>query len=90
VPAHLEVEETADITNPELKIDPTRTPSRTPTERLLVTPTLGTPTPTEESKPPGTFLANIFSGDTLWIGIGLVAVSVFGVVLLLFTSSRLK
>jgi uncharacterized protein YkwD len=69
---------------------PTPQPSPTPTETPQITPTADepTPTPTPEKKP--SFIANIFSGDTLWVGIGLVAVSVLGIVLLLYTSSRLK
>jgi len=69
---------------------PTATPTRevTPTEKPAQAEV--TPTPTEEANNGGGFLANIFSGDTLWVGIGLVAVSVFGLALLLFTSSRLK
>jgi hypothetical protein len=69
-------------------VEPTLTP--TTTQRASVTPSAQTPTPTEEPAPRSNFLTNIFSGDTLWVGIGLVAVSVFGIVLLLFTSSRLK
>lgn len=68
---------------------PTPRPSPTATQRQA-TPTGTTPTPTETPERNGGFFANIFSGDTLWVGIGLVAVSVFGIALLLFTSSRLK
>lgn len=65
----------------------TRAPSATPTP----TPTLmRTSTPTPTPTPRVSILRNIFSGDTLWVGIGLVGVSVFGIALLLFTSSRLK
>jgi hypothetical protein len=46
--------------------------------------------PTENPNSNGNFFKNIFSGDTLWVGIGLIAVSVFGIVLLLFTSARLR
>jgi len=68
---------------PSSTLTPTKAPERTPTlaER--------TATPTETPKT-NNFLRNIFSGDTLWVGIGLVAVSVFGIVLLLFTSARLR
>ena len=65
---------------------PTLTP--TPTEKPAQTEAAVTPTPTEE--PRNNFLTNIFSGDTLWVGIGLVVVSLFGIGLLLFTSSRLR
>ncbi len=90
VPGNPEIAQVTTTSTLATEEEPTRTPSQTPTERLLPTPTRVMPTPTEESKPTGTFLANIFSGDTLWIGIGLIIVSVFGVALLLFTSSRLK
>jgi uncharacterized protein YkwD len=70
--------------------DFTPTPQPTPTETPQATLTAAEPTPTPTpEKEPG-FLATIFSGDTLWVGIGLVAVSVLGIALLLFTSSRLK
>lgn len=70
------------------EIEPSMTPM--PTARMTSTPPVQMPTPTEEPAPRSNFLTNIFSGDTLWVGIGLIAVSVFGIVLLLFTSSRLK
>jgi LysM repeat protein len=66
--------------------EPTLTPS--PTQRPAQTEAAITPTPTPE--PRNNFFTNIFSGDTLWIGIGLVVVSLFGIGLLLFTSSRLR
>lgn len=69
------------------------TPTPTPTREVTSTPAVAvdiTPTPTVEVDDGPGFLANVFSGDTLWVGIGLVAVSVFGLALLLFTSSRLK
>jgi len=66
--------------------EPTLTP--TPTRRPVQTEAAITPTPTPE--PRNNFFTNIFSGDTLWIGIGLVVVSLFGIGLLLFTSSRLR
>jgi LysM repeat protein len=69
---------------------PTATPTREVTPTVESTEVEATPTPTEEANGGGNFLANIFSGDTLWVGIGLVAVSVFGLALLLFTSARLK
>jgi len=83
-------EQTPVVTEPPPTPEPTRTalPSSTPTERQ-VTPAQ-TPAPTEKPNRMGTFFTNIFSGDTLWVGIGLVAVSVFGIVLLFFTSARLK
>ncbi|MCB2213871.1 LysM peptidoglycan-binding domain-containing protein [bacterium] len=68
-------------------VTPTITP--TATERGPQVTITVTPDP-EEAEPSNNFLTNIFSGDTLWVGIGLVAVSVFGIVLLLFTSARLR
>ncbi len=88
-PATIEIRETPEVTETlELTQEPTRTQS--PTETLPSTPTTPAATPTATPKDSSGFLANIFSGETLWLGIGLVAVSVFGVALLLFTSSRLK
>jgi LysM repeat protein len=86
VPASQEVQEPTET--PEIQT-PTNTPepTHTPTKTIEVTPT-PSPTPTPEKRP--NFLVNIFSGDTLWIGIGLVGVSVAGIILLLYTSSRLK
>lgn len=90
VPANLEIEEeTADLT-PTPTEEPTPTPTRTPTRTPVATQAAVSPTPTEAPNPAGNFLVNIFSGDTLGVGIGLVAVSLFGIVLLFFTSSRLK
>jgi len=77
---------TPGTTEEELEV----TPTSTPTEQVEATFTVITPTPSEEPQSQGNFLTNIFSGDTLWVGIGLVAVSVFGIALLLFTSSRLR
>ncbi len=88
VPASIEAEETADITDTPEAQPPTRTP--TPTEVVVSTPTEAVLTPTRNPNAPGSILANIFSGDTLWVGIGLIAVSVFGIILLLFTSARLR
>ncbi len=69
---------------------PTATPTHQATPAVAATHVEETPTPTEEARSRGNFLTNLFSGDTLWVGIGLVAVSVFGIALLLFTSARLK
>lgn len=77
--------ETPTPTPTEILVEPTMTP--TPTQRVTATE-VATPTPTPE--PRSNFLTNIFSGDTLWAGIGLVVVSLFGIGLLLFTSSRLR
>lgn len=78
--------ETPTPTPTEVLTEPTPTP--TPTKRVEATEVAATPTPTPE--PRTNFLTNIFSGDTLWVGIGLVVVSLFGIGLLLFTSSRLR
>ncbi len=94
VPANLEVEEVLaeDDTEatPTPTEEPTPTPTRTPTRTPLPQVDEAAPTPTEAPNPAGNVLANIFCGDTLWVGIGLVAVSLFGIALLFFTSSRLK
>ena len=80
--------ETVEATATPEAVTPTPTPS--PTKTPAATPDEITPTPVEEPNPRGNFLRNIFSGDTLWVGIGLVVVSIFGIALLLFTSSRLR
>jgi LysM repeat protein len=91
IPANLEVEEEEGETptpTPTEEPTPTPTATRTPWPRSdTATPM---PTPTEALNPRGNVLVNIFSGDTLWIGIGLVGVSLLGIALLLITSSRLK
>lgn len=89
VPANQEVEETPEDAAPEAET-PTSTPTPTLTATLKPIPTMQAATPTPRPEPQMGFLANIFSGDTLWVGIGLVAVSVFGIALLLFTSARLR
>jgi len=88
VPASIEAEETLDITDTPEAQTPSLAP--TPTEVVESTPTEAVLTPTRNPNAPGSILANIFSGDTLWVGIGLIAVSVFGIILLLFTSARLR
>jgi uncharacterized protein YkwD len=91
IPANVEIEEEVEETptpTPTEEPTPTPTATRTPWSRPeAATPT---PTPNEAINPRGNFLVNIFSGDTLWIGIGLVGVSLLGIVLLFITSSRLK
>ena len=71
---------------------PTKEPTSTPT--LTRTPfptrTVITATPIPEPNPSGQFFINLFNGDTLGIGIRLVVVSLLGLALLWFTSSRLK
>jgi len=68
---------------------PTATPK--PTQMNSPTPqTSVTMVATLETNTQGNFIKNIFSGDSLLIGIGLVVVSILGIVLLLYTSSRLK
>jgi LysM repeat protein len=91
IPANLEIEEEEGETptpSPTEEPTPTPTATRTPWARSDAATPL--PTPTEAPNPRGNFLVNIFSGDTLWIGIGLVGVSLLGIILLFITSSRLK
>ena len=94
VPAYLEVEEvtgtdTTEDVNPAFQT-PTLTPSPTTTRTAQPTSTRNASTPTVRPKQGSHFFANIFSGDTLYVGIGLVIVSVLGIALLFYTSSRLK
>jgi uncharacterized protein YkwD len=92
IPGDEEAQESTETTDTpktqEATVSPTSAPTRT--ERKSPTPTLITAVPTENPNSNGNFFKNIFSGDTLWVGIGLIAVSVFGIVLLLFTSARLR
>jgi uncharacterized protein YkwD len=92
IPGDEEAQESTETTDTpktqEATVSPTPAPTRT--ERKSPTPTLITAVPTENPNSNGNFFKNIFSGDTLWVGIGLIAVSVFGIVLLLFTSARLR
>ncbi len=81
---------TEDPTEPKETVEPTQKPSQTPTESVEPTPTRFDPTATEPSQRKASVLTNIFSGDTLWMGVGLVSLSVFGLGLLLYTSSRLQ
>ena len=77
------------LTNPEEA--PTATPR--PTQRVSPTATLLTTITVEatiEADSQGNFIKNIFSGDSLLVGIGLIVVSVLGIALLLYTSNRLK
>jgi len=70
--------------------EPTPKPSRTPTKVAgTVESPRATPTPTQPPQKTSAFLTDIFSGDTLWIGIGLVAISILGLGLMFFTSARL-
>ena len=90
VPAREVIEEEDQEDLPEPTPTLTRTPMPTATRTLQPTPQAPTPTPTQLPRLQANFLVNIFSGDSLGVGIGLVAVSVFGIGLLLFTTSRLK
>ena len=90
VPANLEIEEEGETPTPTPTEEPTPTPTATRTPWPRSDGATPMPTPTEAPNPRGNFLVNIFSGDTLWIGIGLVGVSLLGIALLLITSSRLK
>jgi uncharacterized protein YkwD len=89
--AEVEEADEADKSTPTEIPTPSATATQAPTRTLLPSePPVTIPTPTIAPDNGWNFLVNIFSGDTLWVGIGLVAVSVFGIVLLFFTSSRLK
>lgn len=92
VPANVADEDDleAEEFTPTPTAEPTPTATRTPTRTSQPTRAAVTPTPTEGPNLSGSVLVNIFSGDTLWVGIGLVGVSLFGIALLFFTSSRLK
>jgi hypothetical protein len=81
--------------NLEMLANPEEAPTATPrpTQRINSTATPQTRMTVEATAAidtQGNFIKNIFSGDSLLIGIGLVVVSVLGIVLLLYTSSRLK
>ena len=90
IPANQDILETPEGTGTPEGTTPTATLAPSATATLQPSPTTQPPSPTPTDRPQNNFMANIFSGDTLWVGIGLVAVSVFGIALLLFTSSRLK
>jgi uncharacterized protein YkwD/LysM repeat protein len=79
-----EIDEAATANTPSA----TPSPTTTPTPEPIFTDQAPSATPMPE--PQNSFLGNIFSGETLWVGIGLVAVSIIGIGLLLYTSSRLK
>ncbi len=81
----------ADMT--DMLPSPSPTPTSTPTEIVLSVSFDATPEPIDmplTEGNPQSVLVNIFSGDSLWVGIGLVSVSIFGIVLLFFTTARLK
>ncbi len=88
IPASIEVKETPETTGTpgEVTSTPTLAPSPTATRTFALSSTLMAEDITETPEPRTNFLMNIFSGDTLIVGIGLVAVSVLGIALLLFTS----
>jgi len=92
IPANITLDETPQTTGTPGEETPTATRTSSPTETRTPFPSPSViPTDIEEPPEPRTgFLRTIFSGNTLFVGIGLVAVSVFGIGLLLFTSSRLK
>jgi LysM repeat protein len=92
VPAEVEedeVEEEAGET-PTPTETPTLTPTLTPTRTPWRTQTTVTPTPTEAPSLAGGVLVDLLSGDTLWMGIGLVGVSLFGIALLFVTEKRVE
>lgn len=92
IPANIELDETPQTTGTPGEETPTatRTPSPTETRTPFPSPSVIAADVEETPEPRTGFLRTIFSGDTLFVGIGLVAVSVFGIGLLFFTSSRLK
>jgi len=92
VPVNEGAQETPETTGTPQVEEARPSSTLTPTETVKVTSTqpMMTATPIEKNNPVSRFLTNIFSGDTLWVGIGLVAVSVFGIVLLFFTTARLR
>lgn len=83
-----EVETTAEVAQASQRPTSTLAPTATRTPRPTSTPS--EITPTAETNESGNFITNIFSGDTLFVGIGLVVVSVLGIGLLFYTTSRLK
>lgn len=89
-PANQEAQETPEGTGTPEEAAPTATPAATVTPTQQPTMTQPAPSPSPTPEPQNNFAANLFSGETLWVGIGLAAVSVFGIALLLFTSSRLR
>jgi len=79
--------EASSTTEEETQPTATIRPSQTP--RATLTPVL-TPTATAtQVKGPG-LIERVFSGDARMLGIGLIAVCVLGLVLLIFTSSRIR
>ncbi|MDY6846937.1 MAG: CAP domain-containing protein [Chloroflexota bacterium] len=92
-PASIEVQETPETTGTPAELTTTPSLAPSPTAATMTSapsPTLLAENITETPEPRTNFIRNIFSGDTLLVGIGLVVVSVLGIALLLFTSSRLK
>ncbi|NLN70693.1 MAG: LysM peptidoglycan-binding domain-containing protein [Chloroflexi bacterium] len=89
VPARVENKKDADVTRTPTEVA-TPTSTSTATRTPWPTRTAISVTPTPESNQPGEFFINVFRKDTLGVGIGLVTVSLFGIALLWFTSSRLK
>jgi len=77
----------------EMQASAQKAPTATPRPTRMSNPTPQTSMTVEatvEADAQGNFIKNIFSGDSLLIGIGLIVVSVLGIVLLLYTYSRLK
>ena len=91
VPPDENYQEEEDDDAEELQPTPSPTMTHTPLPTATRTPLpTNEPTPTETPPLQGNLLVNIFSGDSMGVGIGLVVVSLFGIGLLLFTTSRLK
>jgi uncharacterized protein YkwD/LysM repeat protein len=86
-----DVEETIQATaTPEPTAQPTPTPTHTPTRFVERVEIVLPATPTAQPNLQANFLVNIFSSDSRNVGFGLIAVSVFGIALLFFTSARLR
>ena len=90
MPVSVEVKQTVSVTpTPEVEATATPNPTRTPTRVPSQTPTEVKATPTEQPRSIA-FWNSIFQTNGLWLGIGLVIVSLVGIGLVFLTSSRLR
>ena len=92
IPATIKVQGTEPISNTkEVNNTPTPRPSRTPTKIPSPTPTRMGVTPTQQAPSPENALwKTIFNANPLWIGVGLVVISLIGIGVELVRSSRLR
>lgn len=92
IPATIKVQGTEPISNTkEVNNTPTPRPSRTPTKIPSPTPTRMGVTPTQQApSPENTLWKTIFNANPLWIGVGLVVISLIGIGVELVRSSRLR